>query len=161
MLIHRKRAFTLTELLIAIAVMAILLTLGVPSLQNLIRENRVAAQANELSALISYTRSQATQGIPEIQLALDVTDSEWSGEVTDSGCGADACVLRSTNNSDVILTADRSLADPLVFDNRGILTSGAITLTLEHDPCTSVRQRRIVEVLVSGNVRVSAEDCQG
>lgn len=51
--------FTLMEMLIAIAVLAILVTLAVPSFQQLIQNNRLSAQGNELVAAFQFARSEA------------------------------------------------------------------------------------------------------
>lgn len=51
--------FTLTELLIVIAIAAILLTIAVPSFQPLFAKLRLEGAANELNADLQYARSQA------------------------------------------------------------------------------------------------------
>ena len=60
-----QRGFTLLELMITVAVLAILLSLGVPSFAETIRNNRVAAQTNELVTALSLARSEASKrGMP-------------------------------------------------------------------------------------------------
>jgi type IV fimbrial biogenesis protein FimT len=51
--------FTLTELLIVIAIAAILLTITVPSFQQLFAKLKLEGAASELSADLQYARSQA------------------------------------------------------------------------------------------------------
>lgn len=51
--------FTLTELLIVIAIAAILLTIAVPSFQPLFAKLKLEGVASELSADLQYARSQA------------------------------------------------------------------------------------------------------
>lgn len=51
--------FTLTEMLIVVAVAAILLTVAVPSFRPLFAKWRLEGAANELSADLQYARSQA------------------------------------------------------------------------------------------------------
>ena len=55
----RHAGFTLIELMIVMVLVAIFLTVGVPSFQNLIRENRLATQANELVSTLHFARSEA------------------------------------------------------------------------------------------------------
>jgi type IV fimbrial biogenesis protein FimT len=53
--------FTLIELMVTIMVMAITLTLAVPSFQQAINSNRVITQANDLLASLSSARSEAVK----------------------------------------------------------------------------------------------------
>jgi type IV fimbrial biogenesis protein FimT len=51
--------FTLIELMIGIAIAAIILTLGIPSFSEVIRNNRIAVQSNELVSALHLARSEA------------------------------------------------------------------------------------------------------
>ena len=51
--------FTLIELMISVAMTAILLTVAVPSFSELIKSNRVSSNANELLAALQFARSEA------------------------------------------------------------------------------------------------------
>lgn len=55
----RSGGFTLIELMVALAVAAVLLTLGLPSFQASLRSNRLATANNELIASIAMARSEA------------------------------------------------------------------------------------------------------
>lgn len=62
---YRTTGFTLIELMVTIAVLAILTALAFPSFQGTLRSNRIATTTNELLASISMARSEAirsTQG---------------------------------------------------------------------------------------------------
>ncbi len=51
--------FTLIELLVTVAMMAIVLTLGVPSFKEVIKNNRLTAVTNELVNVLTLARSEA------------------------------------------------------------------------------------------------------
>lgn len=51
--------FTLIELMVTLAVAAIVLTVAVPSFRDLIRHNRLATQANQLVSALNLARSEA------------------------------------------------------------------------------------------------------
>jgi type IV fimbrial biogenesis protein FimT len=53
--------FTLTELMVTLAVAGIMLTLAIPSLGNLIRDNRIASQSSEFLGALAYARSEAVK----------------------------------------------------------------------------------------------------
>ncbi|MCP5132162.1 MAG: GspH/FimT family pseudopilin [Gammaproteobacteria bacterium] len=62
---NRKCGFTLLELIMTLAIAAIVITLGVPGFQEVIRNNRITAQTNELITALNLARSEAIKrGVP-------------------------------------------------------------------------------------------------
>jgi type IV fimbrial biogenesis protein FimT len=59
---HLPHGLTLIELLVAIAIVAVVLGLGVPSLRDWMTAQRVSAVATELATDIRYARSEALSG---------------------------------------------------------------------------------------------------
>lgn len=57
--IRRPSGFTLIELMVTLAVAAILLAIAVPSFRDMLERNRVAAQSNELLGGLQTARSEA------------------------------------------------------------------------------------------------------
>lgn len=55
----REGGFTLLELVITVAVLAITLSIAIPSFQGITNRNRLTAVANELSAALQLTRMEA------------------------------------------------------------------------------------------------------
>jgi type IV fimbrial biogenesis protein FimT len=164
------RGVTLIELLVVIAVLAIGLTIAVPSVQELLRNNRVASQNNELVALITLAKSQAIRLNEEWQVELISNGSGWIGNVRpagrvpeedeDAGCPERSGVVRCSNFQGVSLTG----ATTLTFNNRGFLEmeSGAwdsVELRLEHQGCSGARQAREIEILPTGQLTSQADDC--
>ncbi len=57
--IRTNGGFTLLELLIAVAIMAIVFGFGIPSLRGITATNRLAAGVNAISGSLAYARSEA------------------------------------------------------------------------------------------------------
>lgn len=58
---QRSSGFTLLELIITIVILAIVASFAVPSFRETVLNNRLTAQINEASSLISYARSEASK----------------------------------------------------------------------------------------------------
>lgn len=70
--------FTLTELLVVLAIAAILLAVAMPSLRQLIERQRLRATANDLFSAIDLTRSQAiTRGRRVTMAPADPQGIDW------------------------------------------------------------------------------------
>lgn len=158
----RNQGFTLIELIVAIAVAAILLTVAVPSLTNLIRSNRVTGQTNELVAMINFARNEAIRRNDDIPVVLTSNADGWSGEVRDpAGTGADPCTaqgaLRCADYRDVQLTSGSTTFE---FNNRGYLSPfSEVNIALEHSDCSGSQQRREIRILPTGQVSSSVVAC--
>lgn len=169
---RNQRGVTLLELLIAIVVIAILVTWAVPNFQETIRSNQVAAQNNELIGLIHLARNEAIRRNPQgatvnertvqVQLVqLTAPAERWQGFVRPPSAGAPppGCpvgTIRCSENQRVVLSFP-SGASVVRFDNRGysVNNSGDITavnLQLVHVNANSPRHRRCVRVFPGGQV---------
>ncbi len=76
------KGFTLLELMTAIAVMAVLLSVGVPSFVQIIRNNRITAQTNELVSALNVARSESIKrGIP-VSVCSSTNGTSCAGSAT-------------------------------------------------------------------------------
>lgn len=64
----KPHGFTLVELMIVVAITAIVLVFGVPSFQEAVRQNRLTAYTNEFIAALNLTRSEALKRRQAVRL---------------------------------------------------------------------------------------------
>ncbi|HUW28326.1 MAG TPA: GspH/FimT family pseudopilin [Sulfuriferula sp.] len=74
-----NRGFTLMELLVTMAVAAILLAVAVPSFQTFFNRNRVAAVTNDYITAINYARSEAVKGGAVTTICMSSSGSACTG----------------------------------------------------------------------------------
>lgn len=140
-----QRGFTLIELIIAMAVLAVVVGVAFPSFQSLIAEQRVKAASEGLAMSILYARSEAIKrraGIDVSQL-----DSSWSnGWEVKQGTN----VLRKDSMSGVTITGVSSSSLSL---NR----NGRLSSTFSFAICDSAGKatKRVLAVSIGGQTRVS------
>jgi type IV fimbrial biogenesis protein FimT len=62
---HLRSGFSLIELMVTLAVSAVLITVSIPSFQSLIQRNRIASQVNSFVGDLQFARSEAIKrGLP-------------------------------------------------------------------------------------------------
>ena len=115
----RTRGFTLLELLITVAMVAILAAVAIPSFQDMIERNRVAATANDLVASFLTARSEAVKQERTTNIAKDVNWGKgWTVKDAD-----DALIVEYKNKySDLNITGNGSLADSIAYNPSGRTT---------------------------------------
>lgn len=144
---------TLVELMVTLAVFAILATIGIPSYANLVANNRATATANELLSTLQFARSEAVKRNEDI-IAEPVATSNWSDGWT---------VFRDANNDDelrsrhaqhpsVTITGPSSLR----FRPAGnVVGAGPFTITI----ADTASATRCLTLEASGRGLISREGC--
>lgn len=95
--VMRSRGFTLLELMVTVGVAGVLLTVGVPSFVDVVRNNRAATNANELLTAFSIARSES------IRRGANVSVCRSSDGETCSGSWANGwIVVRDTQTTDTL-----------------------------------------------------------
>lgn len=159
---NRERGFTLVELMITLAVMAILLTVGIPSFQSIFQSNRLATQANEMIGSINLARSEA------IKRGANVTITPNAGGFqngwcihTGNACAGGAVLRQFPAMNQMTVTA--GVINAIVFNGQGQKSSPAGTITLQLSPtgCTSgmANYSRTVSIANTGRTSVTTGNC--
>lgn len=72
---HPLNGFTLIELIIAVALVAIMATVTIPSFNAFIRNNQIQSQANEIHSLLQFARGQAVSNRRNYEVVID--NNQW------------------------------------------------------------------------------------
>lgn len=171
----RAAGFSMIELMITIAIVAILMALAFPSFEGSMRSNRVATTTNELIASLSLARSEALRNPGGAVICTSTDGLACGGAWTDGwivwidvdGDGAmdpgDRVVRTITPNNRVTLTATAAAGSELVlrFDSYGRMVDNNIRqIQLQPSDCPTGQQlRRQLDIAGTGQVRTSPQTC--
>lgn len=160
-----NNGFTLVELMVAVAVLAIVLSLGVPSYRALIVNNRLTTQANALVASINLARSEAVKRGVQVRVAVSDESNNWGkgwGITVAAAEGDNRVLLRGQTSFEGSSTLRAKRGDSGVnqvfFSPRGFLVGGAVTFELCNTGAAANRQKELV-ISSSGRVEVSDGTC--
>lgn len=165
-----SRGFTLVELLIAVLLLAVLLTLAAPAFMSFVTNTRLTSQANELVADLMLTRGEAAARSTSVMLCKAASSTTCATSGTDWSSGriiwADTngnSTLDSTEvikytqelTGDVVLTASSSQITFLPYGN----TSGTASWTFTFCPPNSQTGRQVKVPLTGRATATKIETC--
>lgn len=111
-----ERGFTLIELIIAVVILGILISVAAPAFNETIAVQRLRASANELRASIGLARSEAVKRNVATGLTLARRDGDWSNGW---------CVLNPDSTATACMdTSDGTSYDPGNYLSEVVLTDG-------------------------------------
>jgi type IV fimbrial biogenesis protein FimT len=162
----RQNGFTLIELMVAIAVLAILLAIGLPSFQGTLRSSRVTGTSNELLTALTLARSEAIRSTRGAGLCASANGTACGGTWNDGwlvwvdtnangGLDANENVVRFTQGRGKMNLV--GTAQTLAFDARGRTTGGAQNIGVKPDGYET--PARFVCVGATGQARVQGGAC--
>lgn len=167
------RGVTLLELMITIAIAAILASLALPSFSSSLQSNRVATTSNEFLASVAFARSEAMRNNRGAVMCPSSNGSVCGGT------WQDGWIVWADQNANGTRETAGPIIEPVLrsqaalykqtttgggatirFSPRGAVVGGAATITLQAEGCTSGNpfQRRL-DVLGGGMVRITKENC--
>jgi len=166
MLATRPRAggFTLIELIVVVAIVAILVTIAVPSFQTFLLNNRMAAQANDLISSLNFARSEAVTRAANVRVcagtscpSASASATSWAtGWLVADSAGTPIRVQQALGGASTLTAGTNSIT----YSSAGRLSfpTAAVTLTLCPPSPASV-QGRAIQIELTGRARVSSVAC--
>ncbi len=161
---EKMGGFTLFELMVTLAVAALILSLGVPGFRSFIQNNRATTHTNDLVTALNLGRSEATRrGAPVLLCsssdgATCSGSNDWSsGWIVRRSAGAVLRAWPERSGGDGVLTANVS---QIQFQARGSLAGGTVPLLQIRLPDCSGDQGRDVSVNMAGRIAVTRVTCE-
>ena len=71
-----RRGFTLVELVVIMAVVAIILSLGLPALQNMIHRSKIEGAARTIAAMMRTARFEAVKRSAQVTVRIDTSSND-------------------------------------------------------------------------------------
>jgi type IV fimbrial biogenesis protein FimT len=175
---ERKKGFTLIELLITIVVVSILLATGVPSIMQMVKNNRVTTQANKLVIAIQLARNEAVKrGTRSTICAANSTLDNCSGNTDwatgwivfsnlDDDVTADTGTEACLDTEDCIMKTSGGISKSTLTGNdsaihflpTGLTDNGPVTFTLTAYDCENEQERSII-VTLQGHTTIAQQAC--
>lgn len=159
---RQHTGFTILELLIAMAILAIATTMAAPSFQAVIKETRARAQARSVVEAMELARSNAVTRRRPITFCASTNSSTCAASTSAWGSG---WVVRDTVDNSILQVGSAleggstltSAAHTITFDAFGEI--GASTqLTLRPSGCAGT-DARLIDVVTTGLVNVQKTAC--
>jgi type IV fimbrial biogenesis protein FimT len=168
--LRQQSGFTLIELMTTVVIVAILLGIGLPSFQGVMRSNRIATTTNEMVASLSLARNEAIKNAHGAGVCASTAGTAcdgaswgdgwlvWSDLDADGALGADETVLRFSAGKSGITGDAQDLS--ILYDSRGRrVAAGDQSVVLQPDECGSQALQRTLSINRTGQVKVAKGSC--
>lgn len=124
---QRHKGFTLMELMITVAIIAILAALALPSFQSILEKQRLVGAANTLFANLQYARSEAIKQNQAIRFQFNT--ASWCFGVDDTAADCDC-----TNVSTCTINTMQKVVSNADYTNVTFAVAGFAGTTIDFDP---------------------------
>ena len=149
----RTKGFTLVELLVAIAVFLILITLAVPAFTRTIQSSKADTEVGDLQRAINFARLEAIDRGATLRLRPTAGGGVWTGELAvydSTGTAANVLRVVPAMSSGATLTLPSGVT-ALDFNNLGGLAAPSTAVVIGY---TLGTQSRTLNVCLNGRIQL-------
>lgn len=149
--LRRTRGFTIVELMITLALVAIVATIAVPNFTQFIRNNQLQAKAEEVKSFLLLARNEAISNRAQVRLEFNAT-SPW--RIKRPG-KADAIIRElefNTNQAKLVAmdTSNAKITD-IIYRPSGVSSAAArLTICNNNSPETGY----LITIAANGSIRL-------
>ena len=152
--------FTVIELMITVALGAVLLTIGVPSFTSLLRQNTIISQTNTVLSSLFYARNETITENTNVTIQPLVSGADWSEgwAIYLDGSSTPSRIFKGLNNA--TLVESNGVTSITYLPDGRISNANPIVLTLTPNNCpTGDTDIRVFAIGLSGQATTSQSAC--
>lgn len=156
---QRIHGFTLVELMVTVAVVAILSTIAVPSFQSVIQNNRASSVTNQIVTALNLARSEAVRRGQPVSVCTTNWNQGWRVEVGTNCNATGDNLLRVWEAPHSSMVINSGNTNTISFGSLGSReNSNEVTITVHVQNCSGDRQRTL-SIAPGGRVSANRSDC--
>ncbi len=157
----KQTGFTMIELVITVAVVAVIATFAIPGYQQMVENSKIRTVAESILTGLQLARAEAVKRNENVQVEFAAGNAAgWTVCLQPTPAGACASTIRSRpqqeGSAGNVTVVDGGAGGPYVFNSLGQLVSpaGPVTITIDNAAMAAADSRQLeVRIAVGGSVR--------
>jgi type IV fimbrial biogenesis protein FimT len=155
---HRRiTGFTIIEMMVALAVLAVLVLVAAPSFSDLVTGSRVRTATSEVHTTLIFARSEAIKRA----MAVDIVPAAggWSNGWQVMAGAEVLRVQQAFDGLSIECPAGTNCTSTISYRRNGRLANGRVEMVVNQDPAASPPRisRRCIDVDLSGKPHISVD----